>query len=359
MAPFPWHRESPAPPQPSQPDDDPAAGWDAITAVFAAAYPDQEPMHFCPVLPRRLGGPDPLDGISVYRASTPVPHWHYVTYGYSDLYGDDDRCRIWPGESGLGMEMTLRLADPHALLVGATAPIWVVNLLQNLARHVFTSGTAIRAHHHLDAGGPIALDEPTQLTALAFLDDPISPPIRTPHGQVSFVQAVGITTAELSDIVAWNTDGVLSVIGQRWPFGLTVLDRPGLGDFPELRAQVRAGAAGTQPANLAVHDLDIAWTQSGIVIALSRATLTEVLAAAEPAFGAGRPLLLATPSGVLELIPQQSTDLPTRRPPESDEPGCLGLTGEGLRVLAQLCTQAGGDYRHHAIPNVTWRLRPT
>jgi hypothetical protein len=156
--------------------------------------------------------------------------------------------------------------------------------------------------------------------------------------------------------VAWNPDGVLSVIGQRWPFGLTVLDRPGLDDFPDLRAQVRAGAAGTEPANLAVQDLDVVWTGSGIIVELSPATLGEVLAAAEPAFGAGRPLLLAAPSCVLELIPQQTADLPNRRLPEADEPGCLGLTGEGLRVLAQLRDQSAGDYRHHAIPGVTWRL---
>ena len=41
----------------------------------------------------RLGGPDPLDYISIYnnegdsRLSAP-PHWHYVSSGLSDLYGD-------------------------------------------------------------------------------------------------------------------------------------------------------------------------------------------------------------------------------------------------------------------------------
>ena len=46
---------------------------------------------FC--LVDRLGGPDPLDYISMY--SNPgdpdrqiPPHWHYISFGLSDLHGD-------------------------------------------------------------------------------------------------------------------------------------------------------------------------------------------------------------------------------------------------------------------------------
>lgn len=41
----------------------------------------------------RLGGPDPLDYISMYlNEGDPengiAPHWHYVSFGLSDLHGD-------------------------------------------------------------------------------------------------------------------------------------------------------------------------------------------------------------------------------------------------------------------------------
>ena len=41
----------------------------------------------------RLGGPDPLDYISMYSnpgdPSRGIPaHWHYITFGLSDLHGD-------------------------------------------------------------------------------------------------------------------------------------------------------------------------------------------------------------------------------------------------------------------------------
>jgi suppressor of fused-like protein len=40
-----------------------------------------------------LGGPDPLDYISMYAnpgdaACGIPPHWHYISFGLSDLHGD-------------------------------------------------------------------------------------------------------------------------------------------------------------------------------------------------------------------------------------------------------------------------------
>ena len=59
---------------------------------------DTEPhAHFGTVLPYQLGGNDPIHGISVYLRDEPVPHFHFVTYGFTDLFvkETDD-----PNESG-------------------------------------------------------------------------------------------------------------------------------------------------------------------------------------------------------------------------------------------------------------------
>lgn len=71
----------------------PLNGWDTITEALNRLYPDQpNPLHVGTVIKYRLGGADPIDGISIYRATAtaaaglPRPHWHYVTYGFSDLY---------------------------------------------------------------------------------------------------------------------------------------------------------------------------------------------------------------------------------------------------------------------------------
>src|SRR5262245_61856536 len=60
------------------------AGWDAISAHLAAAYPGQEPRHWGTIMRASAGGRNPLDGISAYRADGP-PHWHWVGLGLSEL----------------------------------------------------------------------------------------------------------------------------------------------------------------------------------------------------------------------------------------------------------------------------------
>ena len=68
----------------SENTDDSAPGWEAIDAEFNRIYPDQpNPLHYGTVIKCMLGGPDPLDGISVYDAGE---FWHFVSYGLSELY---------------------------------------------------------------------------------------------------------------------------------------------------------------------------------------------------------------------------------------------------------------------------------
>ena len=85
-----------------------AAGWAAIEAALAPLYGDREPLrHFAAVPHYDAGGDDPIDGISVYAVEDPRPHWHYVTYGFSEL-----RRKLFedPDVSGWGFELSLRLA---------------------------------------------------------------------------------------------------------------------------------------------------------------------------------------------------------------------------------------------------------
>ncbi|VDO75906.1 unnamed protein product [Schistosoma mattheei] len=71
-----------------------ALGLKAIYAACRLLYPDQPtPLQVTAVRKFWMGGPDPLDFINMYanpgsaELQSP-PHWHYVTNGLSDLYGD-------------------------------------------------------------------------------------------------------------------------------------------------------------------------------------------------------------------------------------------------------------------------------
>lgn len=197
-------------------------GWDGITAACTAVYGDQEPSHWGTILPAMLGGQDPLDGMSAYDAGD---HWHYVTYGYSELHvkeGDD------PEWSGFGLEMTFRLKK-----TGEEAPIWPCNLLQNLARYVFSSGNPFGPGHSINANGPIAADQDTAMTCLVFTEDPQLGTIDTPHGKVQFLQAVGITAREKALSASWNADGLLGLLRGESEHLVTDLVRPDLALRPD------------------------------------------------------------------------------------------------------------------------------
>lgn len=138
------------------------SGWDAIDHAMRQLYGEQEPKHYGTAIPYMLGGPDPLDGISAYAVDTPMPHWHFVTYGFSELY---DKESDDPSRSGYGFELTFRLTRCED---ESEPPAWALNLLQNMGRYVFNSGNLFQPGDYLDANGPICLDSDTSSHCAGF-----------------------------------------------------------------------------------------------------------------------------------------------------------------------------------------------
>ena len=69
-------------------------GWDAIDEEAKRIYPGQDnPKHYAALIKWRFGGPDPLDGISIFDGGD---YWHFVTYGLSELYEKESK-RKKPG----------------------------------------------------------------------------------------------------------------------------------------------------------------------------------------------------------------------------------------------------------------------
>lgn len=211
------------------------AGWDAIEEQMSRIYNGQKPKHYGTLVPYMLGGNDPLTGISAYKAESPSPHWHFVTFGFSELYDKESED---PEISGYGFELTFRLARRAE---EQEPPAWALNLLQNMGRYVFQTGNIFEAGHHLDANGPICLESDTKLTALVFMTDPQLPPIHTPNGQVEFIQMIGITADELEAVVTWNTRAWLEACHEALPFYITDLSRPSLLELPQIAEAVRQG----------------------------------------------------------------------------------------------------------------------
>jgi hypothetical protein len=199
-------------------------GWTAINDRLSTIYGDREPdIHYATIIKASLGGNDPLDGISVYHSSKGgVPHLHYVSYGFSNLYYDLEAAG---GEfSGWGFELTFRLIPTEET---DEFPKWPCSLLQNLARYVFQSKKWFDEYHWVPANGPIKLESDTNITGIFFCVDPELGTIQTPHGEVKFLQMVGVTDQEITAIKDGNlaVEDLLEELSKRNPYVPTDLTR--------------------------------------------------------------------------------------------------------------------------------------
>ncbi|MGO1003774.1 suppressor of fused domain protein [Lysobacter sp. CA196] len=285
---------------------DSAPGWDAIDRALSRLYLRQEPKHYGPL---SNGGSEPLAGIRAYKRITPVPHWHFVTYGFSELHGktSDD-----PQLSGFGFELTFRLANPDD---SEEPPAWVPDFLQNLARYVFESGNVFHAGHYLNANGPIAADSSSHIQAVAFVPDPELPAIETENGRVEFLQAVGITNEEEFALKRWSTLRVLDVFLDYLPLWVTEIDRESLLDDPQIAQRLHEGSAQEGSSSAMVYTEQLEWRQHKRLlrrpvteIALDSRQVGELLALLPLRLPFGKPFSLIGPSAriVFEPAPRNS-----------------------------------------------------
>ncbi|WP_158964266.1 suppressor of fused domain protein [Myroides fluvii] len=203
-------------------NEEDAVGWDCITATLDQLYGNQKPQHFGNRLPFSLGGENPLDGLSVYQSAQQEDHFHLVSYGFSNLYYDEEK--LGAEYSGFGFELTFRFKQQ-----GDDNIHWAMNLMQNLAKYVFDSGKWFEEFHFIPTNSPIRLEYNTDLVGIAFVQDPELGFIDTPHGRVDFLQMVGITQKELDQL--WGnpklseTEKLIINLRQNNPLLLTDLDR--------------------------------------------------------------------------------------------------------------------------------------
>lgn len=189
----------------------PRPGWDAITDAFAAIYPGLQPVHigYTPGLAFGSG----LQGCSAYRAAD---HWHYVTYGLTELWDKDPDTE--PAISGWGYEFTMRAP----FQADDAPPTWPFVLLEQVAKTSNQHGTLYDVGHRIDIRQPVTGQNGTALTALAITLDPQLPdPVPSPNGAFAMLQIVGITAEELARMKTSSTDEVLEELAADNPLLVT------------------------------------------------------------------------------------------------------------------------------------------
>ena len=168
-------------------------GWDAITNECERVYPNQKnPKHYGTLINWKLGGNDPLEGISIYDGGD---YWHFVTYGLSELYEKETENN---DISGYGMEFTFKLKKDNYKNEEAEIKC-ICGILQSIARITFTKGEVFHAYEYLYTGQTQGIDTEmkSNITGFITISDNKLNPINTSNGKVDFVEFIGATDSEL------------------------------------------------------------------------------------------------------------------------------------------------------------------
>lgn len=185
-----------------------ADGWLNIEKEFLRVYPGQtKPKHYGTLIKWRLGGNDPLDGISIYDGGD---YWHFVTFGLSELYEKESENKEI---SGYGYEMTLKLKkykfeDEEAEIRN------ICGILQSIARITFNKGEIFLPSEFIYTGQQTGMDakQKSNITGFITISDTSVNTIDTPNGRVDFLELIGMTDAELKTLS--NKASVIDIYGK-------------------------------------------------------------------------------------------------------------------------------------------------
>lgn len=174
-----------------------APGWDAITAECERIYPTQKnPKHYGCLISWRLGGDNPLQGISVYDGGD---YWHFITYGLSELYEKESEIKEI---SGYGMEFTFKLKKDNYEDEEKEIRC-VCNILEQIAKITFENNELFNEYEYLYTGQKEGVDSErkSNITGFITIPDQELKEINTPNGKLKFIEFIGVTDKELKELV--------------------------------------------------------------------------------------------------------------------------------------------------------------
>lgn len=190
---------------------------DALLDALTRVYGDQVPFHLGVGVTFADGGPDPLDGVSIY-GNEHGPHWHYVSFGMAEVMSAELTFRHAAKPSDIGEP------DPTFRSIAHHAPTWPIQMLNMLARRVHRTGRAFGVGHWWE-GPPGVLRPYTELRHLAFARDPELGAVSVRGREITFLQAVGVTAETVegmkADERAGRGDATLEALQGRDPLLVT------------------------------------------------------------------------------------------------------------------------------------------
>jgi Suppressor of fused protein (SUFU) len=137
--------------------------------------------------------------------------WRLVTAGLARP--DRDRPAASPDASGLGIELSIRLAAGD----DSQPPPWGARLLRRLADEVLGSRTLFLPGHRLENTTPLDGDPASVATCLLFTGDVDLHRVDGPTGRFEFVQLVPVSPGELREAQQTSTEAVVAKLREESP----------------------------------------------------------------------------------------------------------------------------------------------
>ena len=172
-------------------------GMEVIDNAVERVYPS-ESIHtnYVPMIRWDLGGPDPLDRVTIYDGGD---YYKYVTYGLTELY---DKKSKDLKKNGFGMEFTFKLKkdaykDEERELKN------VVGILQTLARSTKEDGEIFKPYEYIYSGQTVGMDIERKSNIVGFITIPDRElkPAYSAYGRADFIAFVGVTQQELQAVM--------------------------------------------------------------------------------------------------------------------------------------------------------------
>ena len=172
-------------------------GVGVIETAVERVYPHESIYtNYVPMFRWDLGGPDPLDQVTIYDGGD---YYKYVTYGLTELY---DKKSKDLKRSGFGMEFTFKLKkdayeDEERELKN------VVGILQTLARSTKEDGEIFKPYEYIYSGQTVGMDIEHKSNIVGFITIPDKELKRAygPFGSSDFIAFIGVTEQELQAVM--------------------------------------------------------------------------------------------------------------------------------------------------------------
>lgn len=168
-------------------------GMDAIEKEVKRVYPNESLYtNYVPMIRWELGGPDPLDRVTIYDGGD---YYKYVTYGLTELYDKESKDQT---KSGFGMEFTFKLKkDTYKDEEGELKN--VVGVLQTIARSTILHGEIFKPYEFVYTSQTEVMDteQKSNISGFIIVPDKEIESLDTPYGRIDFLAFIGVTKEEL------------------------------------------------------------------------------------------------------------------------------------------------------------------